>query len=57
MNRDTILGIVRHVLTAAGGIAVTKGYLDESALVAGVGALVALAGVIWSIIDKRPPVA
>ena len=54
MNRETILGIVRHVLTAAGGIAVTKGYIDESALVAGVGALVALAGVVWSVIDKRP---
>ena len=54
MNRETILGIVRHVLTAAGGIAVTKGYIDESALVAGVGAFIALAGVIWSIIDKRP---
>lgn len=57
MNQATILGIVRHILTALGGIAVTKGYLDESALVSGVGALVALAGVIWSIVDKRPPVA
>jgi len=28
MNKEKILGIVRHILTFGGGYAVAKGYLD-----------------------------
>lgn len=46
-------GIVRHVLTAAGGALVARGYIAETELELVVGAVVTLAGVIWSAIAKR----
>ena len=52
MSREQILGIIRHVLTTAGGVVVTLGYLDESTATAVVGALVGLVGGVWSVIDK-----
>ena len=52
MNKDQILGIVRHVLTFGGGVAVGKGWVDEATMTAIVGALVTLAGAIWSIRSK-----
>ena len=53
-TQDTVLtGIVRHVLTAAGGALVTKGYFAETELELAVGALITLAGVIWSALAKR----
>jgi hypothetical protein len=50
---DVIAGIIRHVLTAAGGALVAGGYLtsDEWATIAG--ALAVLVGVVWSVIAKR----
>jgi hypothetical protein len=49
MNSDQILGIVRHVLTAAGGILVSKGYVDDANLQLTVGALATIIGVVWSV--------
>lgn len=51
--REAILGVVRHGLTAAGGGLVTSGVLDAAAAQTAVGAIVALIGVIWSVIEKR----
>lgn len=51
--KDTVLGIIRHVLTAVGGALVAKGTIDEATLTAAVGAIVTLIGVAWSIIEKR----
>lgn len=53
MNRDTILGLIRHLLTYGGGIVTAKGYADADDVSTIVGALVALAGAAWSIIEKR----
>jgi hypothetical protein len=53
MNKDQILGVVRHTLTFLGGFLVVKGYLDESLLNELIGGTIALAGTIWSIIDKN----
>ena len=51
-TQDTVLnGIVRHLLTAAGGALVARGSLAESELA--IGAIIALAGVIWSAFAKR----
>ncbi len=52
MNRDAILGVVRHVLTFAGGFAVAKGKIDAPGLEMAVGAVITLVGVAWSAIDK-----
>lgn len=53
MNKDIVLGLVRHVITAAGGLVIGKGYVDASTLDAAVGAIVTLVGIGWSVVDKR----
>lgn len=52
MNQDILLGIARHILTALGGVLVTKGLADAPGVEAAVGALIALAGFVWSVIAK-----
>ena len=53
-TQDTVLnGIVRHILTAAGGALVAHGSIAESELELAVGAIITLAGVIWSAFAKR----
>jgi hypothetical protein len=53
MNKDTVLGIVRHVLTFGGGFLITKGVADAGEVTELVGALAAVIGVVWSILSKR----
>lgn len=53
MNKDTLLGLVRHVLTFAGGFAVAKGWTDTVGLETIVGGLVTVIGGVWSAWDKR----
>lgn len=53
MNSTVILGIVRHVLTGLGGAAVAGGWMSDGMVTELVGAVVTLAGVVWSVIDKR----
>jgi len=53
MDSTAWLGIVRHVLTTVGGIFVAKGYIDDTGVESLAGALVAIAGVVWSIFEKR----
>jgi hypothetical protein len=57
MNRDMILGLIRHALTIGGGFLVAKGTIDAPGLDTAVGALVTIIGVAWSIFDKRTPAA
>jgi hypothetical protein len=53
-TKDTVLnGIVRHILTAAGGALVTKGMIAQTELELAIGAVITLAGVIWSALAKR----
>lgn len=53
MTLEKTLGIIRHALTFGGGFLVTSGYLTESALNTGIGAIVTLIGVVWSVVDKN----
>ena len=53
MDKTAILGIVRHILTTLGGILVTKGYVDASGIEAIAGGVVAVVGVVWSVLEKR----
>jgi hypothetical protein len=48
-----VQGIARHLLTAAGGAMVAKGVVDAGTAEAAIGALVTLAGVAWSIWEKK----
>ena len=53
-THDTVLnGIVRHILTAAGGALVARGSLAESELELAVGAIITLVGILWSALVKR----
>lgn len=52
MSKTKVLGIVRHVLTFAGGFAVAQGYADEATVQQVVAGLAALVGVVWSVLDK-----
>ena len=53
MNKSMILGIVRHGLTTAGGVLVSKGVIDDAGWSEAVGAIVTLIGVGWSIWEKH----
>jgi hypothetical protein len=53
MSKPQLLGIIRHVLTFAGGIAIAKGVIDETMATEMVGAIVSLIGVVWSFIEKE----
>jgi hypothetical protein len=47
------MGIVRHALTTIGGALVASGTLDPSQVEVLTGAGVALAGIGWSVWEKR----
>lgn len=53
MNRQTILGVVRHGLTAAGGALVAQGLGDEDIIQEAIGVIIAIVGLVWSIVEKR----
>lgn len=53
MNKQQVMGIVRHVLTFVGGILVLKGYISDADYMAFSGLISTAIGSIWSIIDKE----
>jgi hypothetical protein len=53
MNATIIQAIVRHLLTIAGGGFFASAGITGSAMEAVVGAVSTLAGVAWSVYDKR----
>lgn len=53
MKKEQVLGIVRHVLTFAGGILVAKGIATEAMSQELIGAVITLIGGIWSIVSKN----
>jgi len=57
MNTEAWLGLIRHVLTTAGGVLASKGVIESGQIETIVGALVVLIGVGWSVWAKRAPSA
>lgn len=53
MNPAVIGGLVRHILTVAGGFLVATGGIDEPTMSGGVGAIMTLLGIGWSYYQKR----
>lgn len=49
MNKEQILGLVRHVLTIAAGYFIAEGKLDPGAADSIIGGLLAIVGVLWSV--------
>jgi hypothetical protein len=56
MSQEQIFGVIRHVFTAVGGIIIAKGYISDSMYTELTGAVLTLAGVIWSIDSKKQEV-
>lgn len=53
-KQDSILnGVMRHILTAAGGFLVSKGAVTDGQLEVAIGAIIAIAGVVWSALAKK----
>lgn len=52
MNKETIMGLIRHTLTFVGGFVVMMGLADEGLVTEITGGLMAAVGFVWSIYDK-----
>ena len=53
MNRDLIFALIRHFLTFLGTFLATKGVIDAGVVEQLVGGGLALAAVVWSVLDKK----
>lgn len=53
MNYDQVYGVVRHLLSAIGGVAVYNGVVTEDEAASVVGASLALIATIWSVVIKQ----
>lgn len=52
MNEAAFMSALRSFLIALGGVGVTKGYITEDVLHAGVGLLLILAPAVWGYLEK-----
>lgn len=53
MNKESILSVVRHLLTFGGGLLVSKGIgLDEQMMLEAVGSIITLIGIVWGVRQK-----
>ena len=57
MVKEAIFGIIRHVLTTVGGAVVGSGYINSDEYSQGVGAVLTLVGIVWSVVNKKKAVA
>lgn len=53
LTKEQVLGIIRHILTFAGGIVLSHGLVDQATTDTIIGSVITLIGAIWSIISKR----
>ncbi len=53
MNKEAILGVVRHILTFGGGFVVAYGIGNTEMANDAIGAIMTLVGIAWSIYDKK----
>ena len=53
LNKEQVMGIVRHALTFIGGIVVMKGLVDETVITEVIGGVMTLVCAVWSILDKK----
>jgi hypothetical protein len=53
MNKEQVLGIIRHALTFIGGILVIKGITTEAVSNEVIGAVITAVGSVWSVIKNK----
>jgi len=51
-TREQVEGVVRHVLTFAGGWFIAQGWVDETMMMEAIGGVVSIVGVAWSYMSK-----
>lgn len=52
MNKEQVMGIVRHALTFIGGIFVIKGLTTEAMTEETIGAIMTAVGAVWSFVKN-----
>ena len=57
MSKDIILGLIRHLLTFAGGTLIAKGIADQAEVSELIGGIMTVIGVIWSMASKKTVVS
>lgn len=53
MQASFMLALLRHILGFVGGAAVANGYTDDATVQTAIGAVMSLAAVAWSFVDKK----
>lgn len=53
MNKEQVLGVLRHSLTFLGGLLVAKGLIDDAMVSELSGAIITLVGGLWSVLVKK----
>lgn len=53
MNAPILFGFLRHLITLGAGALASRGVIGENEVETTVGAVAALAAVIWSAVEKR----
>jgi len=53
MNKEQVLGIIRHTLTFVGGILIIKGLSSETQISETIGAVMTAIGFVWSVIKNK----
>ena len=53
MNKEQIMGIIRHTLTFIGGILVIKGVTTETVTAEVIGTVMTAVGAVWSVIKNK----
>jgi hypothetical protein len=55
MTSEQLAGILRTILAAGAGFAISKGYVDEATATAVIGGAVTIAVAVWSFLAKKRP--
>lgn len=50
--KEIVIGLIRHVATFGGGFGVSAGVATSDEITTAVSAVVTLAGIVWSIVEK-----
>jgi hypothetical protein len=53
MNKEQVLGIIRHSLTFIGGLLIIKGIATDSAVQETIAAIITAVGAVWSVIKNK----